>query len=48
VKLNRAGKFQVIILARNLQVRFDKTMVEKDLSKSPVHGVVHNQPNINS
>jgi hypothetical protein len=48
IELNRAGKLLVIILARHLRVRFDKSMVKNDLSKSRVHGVVHGQSYINS
>jgi hypothetical protein len=42
------GKLLVIILARNLQVRFDKYVIKNDISKSLVHGVVHGQSYINS
>jgi len=34
--------------SRNLRVRFDKSMVKNDLSKSRVHGVVHGQSLNNS
>jgi hypothetical protein len=38
----------VIILARYLQVRFDKSVIKSDVSKTPVHGIVHSQSYINS
>jgi hypothetical protein len=47
-ELNRVGKLLGIILARNLHVRFDKSMVKNDLSKPFVHGVVHGQSYNNS
>jgi hypothetical protein len=47
-ELNRVEKLLGIILARNLRVRFDKSVVKNDLSKSAVHGVVHGQSYINS
>jgi hypothetical protein len=35
------GKLLGIILARDLWVGFDKSVVKNDLSKSRVHGVLH-------